>query len=168
MPADAHESFEVVRHWLDARRTMMPFGFADELLVPLLTSSQTLALRDRIAEALHSERARNMQVGERRIVFEGLTGTCSDRPLVNIQECEIRFEEDAESTRVSYVCLVERWGFFGVAVVSLGFVLLAVGGSSSAPPAGAFALLLLVMFVGNSFVVRRRFRRWLTGVVRSR
>jgi hypothetical protein len=149
----------------EATRTMMPFGFAGELVVPLLTPSPTAALRDRVVEALRSERARDMLVSERRIAFAGLTGTRTVRPLVNIEECEIRFEEDTESTRVGYVCLVERWNFFGVALISFGFVALAVSGSSAAPAAGVFALVVFVAVVGNSFVVRRRFRRWLTGVV---
>jgi hypothetical protein len=144
---------------------MMPFRFTGELLVPLLTPSQTEALRDRIVEALRSERARNVLVTERRIGFAGLTGTHTPRVLVNIEECEIGFEEDTQSTRISWVGSVERWPFFGAVLISSVFVVLAVTRSSAALPAGVFALVVMVATVGNSFVVRRRFRRWLTGIV---
>lgn len=146
---------------------MLPFGFAGELLLPVLTSSQTSILRDRIIEALHSEGARNMLVSERRIMFAGLTDTRTLRPLVNIQACEIRIEEKTVSTHVSYMCSVERWPIFGAILISLAFAVLTISGSPVAYHAGVFALFVLILFIGNSLLVRRRFRRWLTGIVLS-
>ncbi|MDN5004567.1 hypothetical protein ACFQZO_27345 [Bradyrhizobium sp. GCM10027634] len=147
---------------------MIPFGFAGVLLVPLSTSAQVLALRDKIAEALRSEGARGIGVGETRIVFSGLTGTRTLRPLVNIQKCEICFEKEAESARVSYICSVEWWPFLGVVLISFGFAILAVSGSPAAYHAGIFALIAFVLFVANSLIVRRRFRRWLASIVTRR
>ena len=123
------------------------------------------AIVERISQALQSEGGRNIAASGMVIEFDGLTGTLSASPLVNIEHGRLTIEDRPIRRRLAFCIEIENWLFVTSGILFIVAVAVTISGAGMFYFIVRLGLFLFPFVCLYSLFLRYRFRRWLKAML---